>query len=108
MLERVINKVNYIYHGKIKSNNILCIGDSHTEVFNYIHTHKLFSGYYFNTSIVHGATASGIDNPNSKTKAKKVFDYYLNENILDHHLNNRKLANLVLKELRGYFHKNPF
>lgn len=59
------------------SKTIICAGDSHTAVFHYINCSVWFSGYYFKTLVVHGATASGIQNPNSKTNAKIRFDDFL-------------------------------
>lgn len=56
---------------------IICIGDSHASVFDYINYNSWFSGYYFRTLIIHGATASGIQNPNSTTKARIQFDNFI-------------------------------
>ncbi len=58
------------------------IGDSHTEVF----WNMEFSPLYFwrlnpKMKVVHGATATGLANPNSKTKAYSIFENYLKENV---------------------------
>ena len=54
------------------------IGDSHTEVF----WNMEFSPWYFwkltpEIKIVHGATATGLANPNSKTQALTIFENHL-------------------------------
>ncbi|MGC2456572.1 MAG: hypothetical protein WA435_01070 [Gallionellaceae bacterium] len=52
---------------------ILVVGDSHAAVFN----SKVFllqlPGVFFNVVSVGRATASGINNPNSKTQAYRIF-----------------------------------
>lgn len=58
------------------------IGDSHTEVF----WDMEFSPLYFwrltpKIKVVHGATASGLANPNSKTQALSIFEDYLKEEV---------------------------
>lgn len=58
------------------------IGDSHTEVFWYME----FSPLYFwrltpKIKAVHGATATGLANPNSKTQALDIFENYLDEEV---------------------------
>ena len=58
------------------------IGDSHTEVF----WNMEFSICYFwritpKIKVVHGATATGLANPNSKTKALAIFENYLKEEV---------------------------
>lgn len=52
---------------------ILVIGDSHCAVFRNSYIRKRFSGLFFNCRIVQGATVSGLDNPNSKTRALPIF-----------------------------------
>lgn len=79
-LNRVRFFINYISSFLKLSKKIVCIGDSHTAVFYYINYASWFSGYFFKTLVVHGATASGIENPNSKTQAKTQFDAFLDEN----------------------------
>ena len=58
------------------------IGDSHTEVF----WNMEFSPWYFwkltpEIKIVHGATATGLANPNSKTRALTIFENHLKEKV---------------------------
>lgn len=52
---------------------ILVIGDSHAKVFTEKSLTQHFSGIFFNTLIVGGATVSGLENPNSKTQALPLF-----------------------------------
>ena len=58
------------------------IGDSHTEVF----WNMEFSPWYFwrltpKIKVVHGATATGLANPNSKTQALGIFENYLKKEV---------------------------
>ena len=64
------------------SRKIHFIGDSHTEVF----WNMEFSPWYFwrlipKIKVVHGATATGLANPNSKTQALDIFENYLKEEV---------------------------
>ena len=52
---------------------ILVIGDSHTPIFNHPFFEKSFPEYHFNVVSVIGATASGLENPNTKTQAYPIF-----------------------------------
>lgn len=52
---------------------IVCLGDSHTLIFDYIETKKLLPHYRFIIHSVGGATAQGLVNPHSKTDALKRF-----------------------------------
>lgn len=54
---------------------ILVLGDSHTPVFNHPLFTKRFPEYHFNVFTVVGATASGLENPNSKTQAYPLFKH---------------------------------
>ena len=56
-----------------------CIGDSHLRVFESIQYATYFRHTVFKICMVVGATAMGIPNPMSKTKARRVFDNYLNK-----------------------------
>lgn len=49
------------------------VGDSHTEVFKLHIFRKYFPGHFFSVTTVGGATASGLENPNSKTQAYRIF-----------------------------------
>jgi len=62
------------------------IGDSHADVFWQME----FSPLYFwkivpKIKIVHGATATGLANPNSQTKALKIFESYIQKEIKANH-----------------------
>ena len=52
---------------------ILVLGDSHSPVFNHELFKEKFPDVFFNVLTVVGATASGLENPNSKTKAYPIF-----------------------------------
>ncbi len=49
------------------------LGDSHSKVFNYINYRYPFFKYRFDITLVKGATAQGMMNPNSKTNSLQVF-----------------------------------
>lgn len=49
---------------------ILVLGDSHSGVFRNILFRQSFPRCFFNVVAVTGATASGLQNPNSQTQAK--------------------------------------
>jgi len=52
---------------------ILVLGDSHSPVFNHPLFKEKFPNLVFNVLTVIGATASGLENPNSTTQAYPVF-----------------------------------
>lgn len=52
---------------------ILVLGDSHTPIFNHPLFREKFPNLFFNVLTVIGATASGLENPNSTTQAYPVF-----------------------------------
>jgi hypothetical protein len=52
---------------------ILVLGDSHTPIFSHPSFTKSFPEFYFNVVTVIGATASGLENPNTKTQAYPIF-----------------------------------
>ena len=58
---------------KSKKKSILALGDSHTGVFKHINKKRLMHDVEFNVVTVHGATAQGANNPNSKTNALAKF-----------------------------------
>jgi hypothetical protein len=49
--------------------HVLCLGDSHTRILSDVSV----PGFWFRVVYVRGATASGIQNPNSATNARSVF-----------------------------------
>lgn len=52
---------------------ILVLGDSHTPIFNHPRFKTSFPELSFNVVTVIGATASGLENPNTKTRAYPIF-----------------------------------
>lgn len=52
---------------------ILVLGDSHSPIFNHPLFKEAFPNLFFNILTVIGATASGLENPNSTTQAYPVF-----------------------------------
>jgi hypothetical protein len=62
---------------RMSRNEILVLGDSHVDVFNHSLFSETFPQFYFNVVSVRGATASGLDNPNSITQTYKLFDVAL-------------------------------
>jgi hypothetical protein len=52
---------------------ILVLGDSHSPVFNHPLFKEKFPDLFFNVLTVIGATASGLENPNSTTQAYPIF-----------------------------------
>ncbi|MEZ8358959.1 hypothetical protein AB6C40_01550 [Vibrio splendidus] len=52
---------------------VLVLGDSHVLVFENSHITERYKDFFFNICSVGGATLSGLDNPNSKTKAMPTF-----------------------------------
>ena len=52
---------------------ILVLGDSHSPVFTHSEFKKAFQNFEFDVVTVIGATASGLENPNSTTQAYPVF-----------------------------------
>lgn len=64
----------------ISQSRLHIIGDSHSEVFNYINKQKQYKEKLY-PFIVEGATVQGMTNPNSKTNALKYFKRYLQFNV---------------------------
>ena len=56
-----------------KMQDILILGDSHSPIFNHPLFKEKFPNLVFNVLTVIGATASGLENPNSTTQAYPVF-----------------------------------
>jgi len=56
-----------------KMQEILVLGDSHSPVFNHPLFKEKFPNLVFNVLAVIGATASGLENPNTTTQAYPVF-----------------------------------
>lgn len=53
--------------------HVLCIGDSHIKVIEDVHV----PGVWFRVKMLGGATASGVENPNSKTQSRSIFGAWL-------------------------------
>jgi len=58
---------------------ILVLGDSHTPIFHHPSFKKAFPELCFNVVSVIGATASGLENPNTKTQAYPIFKQALQQ-----------------------------
>lgn len=56
------------------SNRILVLGDSHALVFYHWLFDLHFPHHIFEICAVNGATVSGLENPNSKTQARPIFE----------------------------------
>lgn len=65
------NCVNHEHEALMRE--ILVLGDSHIPVFTHPLFKEKFPNLFFNVLTVIGATASGLENPNSKTKAYPAF-----------------------------------
>ena len=63
----------------LATERITVIGDSHILVFGHYRLRLQFPFKKFDVCSVMGATASGLENPNSKTQAHKIFSEKLNE-----------------------------
>lgn len=74
---KYIKKIFYWLRSQFSTNrhvrSILVLGDSHAAIFNHQTFYRRFRGTNFEIKAIGGATASGLDNPNSKTQAYKIF-----------------------------------
>ncbi|WP_226911360.1 SGNH/GDSL hydrolase family protein [Gallaecimonas mangrovi] len=61
------------YFKRFYLQEVLVLGDSHASVFKKELLKKAFPGFFVSTCAVGGATISGLENPNSKTKALDKF-----------------------------------
>ena len=71
-------------HKKLAHHTILVLGDSHVAVFHNIRFLIAFPFTRFEVVSVGGATASGLENPRSKTQANKIFKEALYTKRYDH------------------------
>jgi len=62
---------------------ILVLGDSHTPIFNHSLFKSTFPELCFKVITVIGATASGLENPNTKTQAYPIFKEALDQSSAD-------------------------
>jgi len=58
---------------RIVTNKMYVLGDSHSEVFDYLNRSLRYWKFRFDVTSVGGATALGLTNPNSKTQALELF-----------------------------------
>lgn len=70
-------------HKLLSTGTVLVLGDSHVQVFSNRQFLMAFPGTYFDICPVGGATASGLENPRSKTQAFQIFDKALKERNYD-------------------------
>lgn len=72
----IMQAVDILNVGKsiFKRKSILVLGDSHASVFNLLRMHFRILRYQIFVKAVGGATASGLENPNSKTQALSIFN----------------------------------
>lgn len=61
---------------KSNQTNVFCLGDSHAAVFANREFKTNFSNHNFFVISIGGATASGLENPNSVTNTFKIFDFF--------------------------------
>ena len=59
---------------RLAKNAVLVLGDSHAAIFNHPNFRRFFPDVYFYVCSVGGATVSGLENPNSKTDSRRVFE----------------------------------
>lgn len=83
MLRRTISRIYRHIFPLIKNETLLVLGDSHAAVFDHWWFRLSFPTKAFETCIVGGATASGLENPNSRTQAGALFDEALNKRRYD-------------------------
>jgi len=74
-----------------KRKKILIIGDSHSLVFNSLRMRIKLARYNMKVCSVGGATASGLENPNSKTQAYPIFKSFYDQ---EHSTAHRIIVNL--------------
>lgn len=69
--------IKFAYYDIAGIEVIHCIGDSHAGTFNYYRVNKIFYRTVFKVFAVSGATALGITNIHSTSKARELFNRYL-------------------------------
>ena len=80
IFQRLNTRLGRLYQKAVRSflKPIIVIGDSHVNVFNLITSQLRVFPKYFSVHMVSGATASGLQNPNSVTGSKEKFDDAVN------------------------------
>jgi hypothetical protein len=65
---------------------LYCLGDSHTKMFEYLHTLNVLKKTTISCCTIGGATALGLVNPNSKTNALQILRKQISSISRKHHL----------------------
>jgi len=82
---RLCRRISAAYNRR-RYHEVLVLGDSHVMVFLDRKFKQHFPSKYFHVECVQGATASGLENPNSKTQAyplfKKALDRFNREDVV--------------------------
>ena len=90
LAHRIVNRLRLIRHKLVnragdwafnrrsyawmrRRRHVLCIGDSHIKAMENVHV----PGVWFRVKMLGGATASGVENPNSKTQSRSIFGAWL-------------------------------
>jgi hypothetical protein len=63
----------WIYSALKRKKHVVVLGDSHARVFSYISEKQMLPNVWLDVTVVGGATAQGMINPNSKTNALRRF-----------------------------------
>ena len=79
---KIFNLVG-IFNVNFARHRILVIGDSHAAIFRHIYWVFVLKGAALRVVSVGGATASGVDNPNSTTQARWHFEDALSQQDFD-------------------------
>jgi hypothetical protein len=78
MLKKTLSEAFVKVMDQFAVNRVLVLGDSHAQVFSHYIFKTKFPFIHFDICSINGATASGLENPNSKTKAYSTFTEKLN------------------------------
>lgn len=76
-VEQVVRPIEDAICAALRVPIIECFGDSHTNVFGHLNRLRCARWGYFRATIVRGATAYGLTNPNSRTRALMIFSRWL-------------------------------
>lgn len=82
----LFRKIKYLYYDLFSIRCVHAIGDSHAGIFNYYRENNCFKNTRFKVYSIGGATALGIKNIKSKTKARTLFESYIGNINKNHHL----------------------
>lgn len=78
-VEQVLRPVENIFCRLTGTQIIECLGDSHVNIFSMLNRKRCLSRWHFRVTVVRGATAFGLANPNSRTNAFKIFSGWLDK-----------------------------